>query len=484
MLLKRDWFWIFFALIAAWGIDRYTKIQALSLTGIKEYGNLILSLHYNPGAILGLFSQLPSVLRIVTLSTGGAFLIFTFLMLQYLIPARAMALRIGMSLLLGGIIGNVTDRIAWGHVVDFISFRYGNQMTPIFNFADAIQWVGHILVMYSLLRHADLFWPETDTRKTKWINLRFQLKYCFILMSIGLGMGVVAGTLSYTYLRVTLLTLTGENQAILDRYLVPFVLSLIAINGMFIGLLFLVGKLISLRVAGPVYAFERFIMDLLKGKLRTFQVRRSDEFQHLNQLGEMLYQHFAPSHQPQKDSELPNDPEKQDQIITTSPIPATTDPTPSTTVPQQQQTLRQEPPPPLTQSMATQPLSPPPLRQKEEATSAIIPPPPKVPPPQGTMVQIQKQSILPPPVAVPPQPPLAPQSATLPPPLPPPHQSVSPIKPPPPNPDLVSVSNPEPISTALSETSNLTPTGSPSESVDNDLILSRSPTSKKDPQSA
>lgn len=293
MLRKRDWFWIILSLALTWGIDRYTKVQALNLIGVKTFGPLNLSLQFNPGAILGLFSQLPAVLRVVTLSTGGAFLIFTFLILQYLIPIKALTLRVGMSLLLGGIIGNVTDRIAWGHVVDFISFRFGTWSSPIFNIADAVQWVGHGLVMYSLIRHADLFWPETNTRKTQWVNLKFQLKYCFILMTVGLGMGAVAGTLSYTYLRVTLLTVTGDNHALLQQYLIPFTISMMAVNGIFIWILFLVGKVISLRVAGPVFAFERFIDDLLIGKFRDFKVRRSDEFQHLNEIGQKLKEHLS-----------------------------------------------------------------------------------------------------------------------------------------------------------------------------------------------
>ena len=293
MLRKRDWFWIIFSLVATWGIDRVTKLMALGLIGIKQYGSLYFSLHYNPGALLGLFSHLPPVLRIVTLSTGGAFLIFTYLILQYLIPIRALSLRIGMSLLLGGILGNVSDRIVWGHVVDFIGFRFDSWSSPIFNLADAIQWIGHVLVMVSLVRHAELFWPESNVRKSKWINLKFQLKYCFILMAVGLGMGAVSGTLSYTYLRITLLSVTGENHALLDQYLIPFTFSLIAVNGMFIWALFLIGKIISLRVAGPVFAFERYIDELLNGNIKDFKVRRSDEFQHLNESGEKLKEHFS-----------------------------------------------------------------------------------------------------------------------------------------------------------------------------------------------
>jgi signal peptidase II len=266
------WFWVGFSLILTWVLDQVTKNWALSL-------------------ILGLFSELPPVLRIVTLSTGGAFLIFSFVMLQYFIPIKAMRIRIGMSLLLGGILGNVADRVSMGHVVDFITVKFGTWSSPIFNVADAIQWFGHISVIWGLLKYADTFWPEQNTRKSYWVNLKFQLKYCMLLIAVGLGIGIISGTFAYTYLRVTIISLTGENVALLNKFLIPFVISFASISGVFIMILFLVGKMISHRVAGPVYRFEKYIIDLISGKYYSLKLRRADDFQHLNILGEKLKDH-------------------------------------------------------------------------------------------------------------------------------------------------------------------------------------------------
>ena len=58
------------------------------------------ALHHNPGAMLGLFSDLPPVLRIVSLSTGGAFLVVIYALIQYLLPIKSLILRSGMSVLL------------------------------------------------------------------------------------------------------------------------------------------------------------------------------------------------------------------------------------------------------------------------------------------------------------------------------------------------------------------------------------------------
>lgn len=127
---KKDWMWVLLPLVATWSLDRLTKQWALGIEGVNFYGPLGLVLHRNPGAILGLFSDLPKVLRIVSLSTGGAFLLFMFGIIQFLLPSKSMKLRIGLSFLIGGIIGNVTDRILWGSVVDFIILGHHATLQP------------------------------------------------------------------------------------------------------------------------------------------------------------------------------------------------------------------------------------------------------------------------------------------------------------------------------------------------------------------
>jgi signal peptidase II len=49
------------------------------------------------------------------------------------------------ALLLAGIIGNLTDRLRLGHVVDFILVHYGEYQWPVFNIADAAICAGALL---------------------------------------------------------------------------------------------------------------------------------------------------------------------------------------------------------------------------------------------------------------------------------------------------------------------------------------------------
>jgi signal peptidase II len=52
--------------------------------------------------------------------------------------------------------------------------------------------------------------------------------------------------------------------------------------------LFVLGRILSHRMAGPLYGFETFLRDLMRGKDRRFKMRKGDEFRHLEDLAEHL----------------------------------------------------------------------------------------------------------------------------------------------------------------------------------------------------
>lgn len=55
---------------------------------------------------------------------------------------------IGYSFLMGGIIGNLIDRVVFGFVIDFIGVMIGSYHFPIFNIADSFIVVGAILILF------------------------------------------------------------------------------------------------------------------------------------------------------------------------------------------------------------------------------------------------------------------------------------------------------------------------------------------------
>lgn len=287
---KKDWLLLIGIITIIWITDAATKWMALQyIRGLHFWGPFGIVLHHNPGAMLGMFSDLPPILRVVSLSTGGAFLIFIYASIQYLLPKRSMILRTGMTILLGGILGNVTDRIIWGSVVDFLLLGSPERATPAFNIADAVQWVGYAMVVYSLIKDGNQFWPEENSRKRIWINHDFQIKYIFMLMTIGLGFSVISGVFSYTYLKITIEDLVvGRSAAIENKFLNPFLMTFLIISAGFSLILFMIGRILSHRIAGPLYAFEKFLEDIVEGKDRGFKLRAGDNFTHLEELSEKL----------------------------------------------------------------------------------------------------------------------------------------------------------------------------------------------------
>lgn len=59
---------------------------------------------------------------------------------------------VGYSFIIGGIIGNLFDRIVYGEVIDFLSFKIFNYYFPIFNLADTFICIGIFLIIISFLK--------------------------------------------------------------------------------------------------------------------------------------------------------------------------------------------------------------------------------------------------------------------------------------------------------------------------------------------
>ena len=63
-------------------------------------------------------------------------------------------LALSLAFILGGALGNLWDRLALGHVVDFISFHYGNAYFPAFNLADSAITLGAGLMILDAILQA------------------------------------------------------------------------------------------------------------------------------------------------------------------------------------------------------------------------------------------------------------------------------------------------------------------------------------------
>ncbi|MBC7357779.1 MAG: signal peptidase II [Desulfacinum sp.] len=139
-------------------VDLFTKelvLRFLPLYSQREIIPGFFSLVHvrNTGVAFSFFSGAddpwrPKVLAGVAVAAVGA--VF-FLYRQCRTEERAK--RLALSLIAGGALGNLVDRLRFGEVVDFLDFYLGPYHWPAFNVADMAVSAGAGLLLYTLLRH-------------------------------------------------------------------------------------------------------------------------------------------------------------------------------------------------------------------------------------------------------------------------------------------------------------------------------------------
>ena len=130
-------------------IDQITKYFVISyLTpsdSIEIFPFLHLVIVRNTGAAFGMFRNFGSTFFVGISVLAVIFIVYLLIKSSYNF--------IGLSLVLGGAIGNLIDRILYGKVVDFIDFSIGKFHWYTFNVADSSLTVGIIIIfLISLFR--------------------------------------------------------------------------------------------------------------------------------------------------------------------------------------------------------------------------------------------------------------------------------------------------------------------------------------------
>ena len=125
-------------------ISMYTHIQIIP-------GFFRLTHTENTGAAFSLFADSPSHWKTILLIgfSAVAMVVVSVLLWKQARPLSLMG--IALSLILGGAVGNLWDRVASGRVVDFLLFYVKQYQWPVFNLADSSIVVGAALLVIDML---------------------------------------------------------------------------------------------------------------------------------------------------------------------------------------------------------------------------------------------------------------------------------------------------------------------------------------------
>jgi signal peptidase II len=145
--------WLGIALIVIL-LDQISKI---AITKTFSYGeshaltsffNLVLV--YNKGAAFSFLASETGWQRYLFTALGiGAALFIVYLLKKH---AGQRMFSWALSLVLGGAVGNVIDRLLYGHVIDFLDFHMRGWHWPAFNVADSAIFIGAVLFILDELR--------------------------------------------------------------------------------------------------------------------------------------------------------------------------------------------------------------------------------------------------------------------------------------------------------------------------------------------
>jgi len=113
---------------------------------VPETGFFRITHTTNTGGAFGIFANQAFLITLVAIAGVATILIYV----RYA-PLNRMPVRVALGLVLGGTVGNLIDRLAFGSVVDFIDIGVSHYRWATFNIADSALVVGIVVLLYFLV---------------------------------------------------------------------------------------------------------------------------------------------------------------------------------------------------------------------------------------------------------------------------------------------------------------------------------------------
>lgn len=126
-------------------VDQVTKIAAVKWLAYQQalpvLPGLNLTLMHNPGAAFSFLADAGGWQRWFFATLAVVVSVWLVFLIRASAPS-ARLYRLGLTLILGGAVGNLIDRLRLGYVIDFVELYYRTWSWPAFNVADSAITVG------------------------------------------------------------------------------------------------------------------------------------------------------------------------------------------------------------------------------------------------------------------------------------------------------------------------------------------------------
>ena len=147
----------FLMMLALVALDQVTKaIVARTVTLYESVpvipGFFNITRIHNRGAIFGTFSQTNNKLVFALLTAASIAVLALVVAYFFKTAASDKLMKVSLTLIMAGALGNQFDRLVRGHVIDFLDFYVGRAHWPFFNAADSCITIGACLMLVILFR--------------------------------------------------------------------------------------------------------------------------------------------------------------------------------------------------------------------------------------------------------------------------------------------------------------------------------------------
>jgi signal peptidase II len=146
------WLWLSLVVVV---LDQATKFLVTRFFELYERVEVLpvldFTLLHNTGAAFSLLAGASGWQRWFFIALAG---VVSVLLVAWIwrTPRGDKLLPLALSLVLGGAVGNVIDRVVHGYVVDFIHAHWGGAYFPAFNIADSAITIGAVLLILDAFR--------------------------------------------------------------------------------------------------------------------------------------------------------------------------------------------------------------------------------------------------------------------------------------------------------------------------------------------
>jgi len=145
------WLWLSLMVVL---LDQASKQLVVASFMLYENQEILpvfnLTLVYNKGAAFSFLSDQSGWQRWFL---AGVAAVVTLVMILWLrgLKQHERLTAMALGLIIGGAVGNLIDRVLFGHVIDFLDFHFGQHHWPAFNVADSAISIGVAIMLYEIL---------------------------------------------------------------------------------------------------------------------------------------------------------------------------------------------------------------------------------------------------------------------------------------------------------------------------------------------